>query len=118
MPIRDIGLHAYIYGRFAMFPKPKDIKHEPVTVRVYRDGREACNLITAAGRAEYKRRRAIAFCDQNGICTICHKSMLWEQATTDHIKPRGMGAGKRDDRQENLAAVHGWCNSEKGSRRI
>ncbi len=86
-------------------------------VWIYPDGRQVCQN-NPSGQNEYRTRRRIAWTLQNGICTICHKRMNWEQATTDHIKPRKMGGSERDDRQENLAAVHWWCNSAKGSRRI
>ena len=86
-------------------------------VWIYPDGREVCQN-TAAGRALYRFRRRIAWYLQNGICAICHEPVSMVQATTDHIKPRKMGGSERDDRQENLAAVHWWCNSKKGSQRI
>ena len=86
-------------------------------VWIYPDGRQVCQY-TPAGNGEYLARRRIAWNLQKGICTICHERLPWEQATTDHVKPRKMGGGERDDREENLAAVHWQCNSLKGSRRI
>ena len=95
--------------RYYEAPKP--------AVKVYRDGREVCSE-TTAGKAEYVRRRRVAWEDQKGICSICHLPVSWEEATSDHKNPRGMGGGSRDDRQENINAVHYRCNSEKGSRRV
>jgi hypothetical protein len=38
------------------FPKPKDQKKEPKpAVKVMKDGREMCNLLTTAGMNEYRR---------------------------------------------------------------
>jgi 5-methylcytosine-specific restriction endonuclease McrA len=99
-----------------MFPKPKDIKKVPEAVRVFRDGREVCNQLTKAGRDEYIRRKREAWEDQKGICAICHLRLNWADTTADHIKTRGMGGGKRDDSQKNLAAVHWKCNVERGSK--
>lgn len=81
------------------------------------DGREVCQD-TAEGRREYARRRFIAAYLQNDMCGICGKPMRLEDMETDHIKPRGMGGARRDDRQENLQAVHTVCNGQKGSRRM
>lgn len=99
------------------FPKPSQLKKTQEAVKVYRDGREVCQNNTA-GKAEYERRRRIAWEDQEKRCNWCDRCLRWDEATTDHIRPRGMGGGRRDDRQENIAAVHGPCNMEKGSRRI
>lgn len=82
-----------------------------------RDGLERCTR-TAAGRAEYIRRRRIKWEEQKGICAICHMALPWESAFTDHISPRGMGGGSRDDSLKNIQAVHGLCNVLKGSRRV
>jgi 5-methylcytosine-specific restriction endonuclease McrA len=99
------------------FPKPKDIKKVKPAVKVMRDGREKCDLTTKGGRDEYERRKRKAWEDQKHICAICHKPLNWADTTADHKSPRGMGGGSRDDRQENLAAVHWGCNTQKGSRR-
>ncbi len=99
-----------------MFPKPKDIKTPPVAVKVFRDGREVCNLLCKAGSDEYQRRKRVAWEDQKHLCSICHKPLAWADSTVDHIKTRGMGGGSRDDRQANIAAAHALCNSQRGSR--
>ena len=36
----------------------------------------------------------------------------------DHIDPRGNGGAWRDDHQDNIQAMHRWCNSAKGSKRV
>ena len=44
------------------------------------------------------------------MCAICFQFLPEEMATADHIKKRKMGGGFRDDRQENIRAVHLICN--------
>lgn len=83
----------------------------------YQDGREVCELKSSAGKAEYARRRGVAWLKQGGRCAICQRYILLAYATSDHINPRGMGGGRRDDRQENIQATCFQCNSEKGSKR-
>jgi len=53
------------------------------------------------------------------LCGICALSIYnyWD-FEPDHIQPRGMGGGKRDDSPSNIQASHKICNREKGSRRI
>jgi len=43
---------------------------------------------------------------------------LFEDYVLDHIEPRGMSGGKRDDSESNLQPAHWWCNSLKGAKRI
>lgn len=104
-------------GMLPAYPKPGQLKQPVEPVKVFADGREVCNDKTVEGRAEYRRRRRVAFEEQKGICPLCRKRLLWSEATTDHKRPRGMGSGARDDRQSNIAAVHGLCNSMRGSKR-
>lgn len=92
----------------------KDIRNG---VRYYPDGREVCQE-TAAGKREYEDRRTISWTKQKGLCALCGEWLHPIEATTDHIKPRGMGGARRDDRQENIQAVHALCNSAKGSKRL
>ena len=99
------------------FPKPKDCKKEPVAVKVMKDGREVCNMLTASGRTEYERRKRWAWDNQSHICGICKLHLNWGDTTVDHIKPRKSGGSERDDRQFNLSAVHWLCNSSRGSKR-
>lgn len=83
---------------------------------VYADGREVCRD-TPEGREEYVRRKSVAWCAQRHRCALCDRRLSLRAATVDHIAPRGMGAGRRDDRRENIQAVCWECNSEKGSKR-
>lgn len=85
-------------------------------VRYYPDGREVCQD-TTEGKREYERRREWAWMHQGGLCPLCGGFLYRDTATTDHIQPRGMGGARRDDRQENIQAVHALCNSAKGSKR-
>jgi 5-methylcytosine-specific restriction endonuclease McrA len=75
-------------------------------------------LLTKAGRDEYERRKRVAWEKQGKTCPLCRIKLAWKDSTVDHIEPRGMGGGSRDDRQQNIQAVHAVCNSLKGSRRI
>lgn len=89
-------------------------------VRRYPDGREVC-CDTPKGKAEYHRRIGLMALRQRGMCF--HGAHGLRRPTFDHIRPRGMGAGFRDDRIEdehgkpmNCAAC--WmCNTERGSKR-
>lgn len=83
---------------------------------IHADGREICRP-TAAGRALYYERKRVAWEAQGRCCGICLQPMLLREATVDHIRPRGMGSGFRDDRMENIRAAHMICNSNRGSRR-
>ena len=84
----------------------------------YQDGREVCDLKSAAGKREYDRRRRIAWMNQGALCPICKRGLFFDEAVTDHIQPRGMGGARRDDRQENIQATHPLCNMQKGSKRV
>jgi 5-methylcytosine-specific restriction endonuclease McrA len=94
------------------FPDAKD-KREPVAVRVLDDGRERINMLTAAGREIYRSRKRIAWLAQGELCAICGRYVSWEECEADHIRPRSL---ERDDRQENIQAVHRRCNFLKGSQ--
>ena len=104
-----------------MFPLPRDIKREPEIVHIYPGGRECCNLLTAAGKAEYKHRTMLMLDRQNGLCCICHLPLMPSAATFDHERCRGLGGGFRDDRislpdGKWLNGAMCWiCNSIKGS---
>lgn len=100
------------------FDKPKNQnKKPPVAVRVYAGGREVCNLLCKEGRDIYMGRIRTAWEQQKRTCAICGKYLKIDEATADHIKLRKMGGGSRDDRQENIAAVHPVCNTSRGSQR-
>lgn len=96
--------------------KPKQITCHVAAVRVYPDGREVCTD-TPDGRSVYSMRRHLAWEMQDRRCAICQRTLRFVDAVTDHIQPRGMDAGRRDDRQENLQATCWGCNTEKSSKR-
>ena len=102
------------YSQMA-FPKPGKKRREPIK-RV--GNREICDSKTAGGRREYRMRLTIAWTKQRGLCALCGLPVALEEATADHISPRGMGGGSRSDNQENIQAAHGVCNSNRGSKRI
>ena len=57
--------------------------------------------------------------ERERVCGICGRTIFFRaDMELDHIIPRGMGGGTRDDRPENLQLSHRLCNREKGSRRI
>ena len=57
--------------------------------------------------------------EQAGICAICHEGFTdYNDVVPDHRNPKGMGGAWRDDHQDNIQAVHWWCNDEKASTRI
>jgi hypothetical protein len=118
-------------------PKPQDQKQAPVAVRVFRGGREACNMLTKEGRDIYRQRVRYMWERQDHICCLrghipeCPGKLNWSEATFDHEVPRGYGGGERDDRIEitvkrrgivkvlwQNGAAHPECNISKGSRRI
>lgn len=106
-----------------MFPKPSQVKQKRKYlcddgVFRYPNGREVCDFNSKKGRDEYTRRLKVSWEEQKHICPWCAKPLRWSEATMDHTAPRGMGGGARDDRPENIKAVHGLCNSLKGSRRV
>ena len=82
-------------------------------MRVLEGGREICNMLTAEGRSIYKDRKLTAWLAQGELCAICGRYVSWEECESDHIRPRSLG---RDDRQENIQAVHHYCNFRKGSQ--
>jgi 5-methylcytosine-specific restriction endonuclease McrA len=98
------------------YPKPSQVRKPKPAVRVFRDGREVCTD-TKAGWEEYDRRKRVAWEEQKRLCSLCGKPLRWADSSIDHKKPRGMGAGSRDDRQENVAAAHHFCNAARGSKR-
>lgn len=91
-------------------------------VKIFRDGREVCNLKTVSGRLEYRRRIELMLSRQGGRCCNCPLPCSIEDATFEHEFGRGLGGGLRDDRIEiNGKPVNGashlWCNLKRGSNR-
>jgi hypothetical protein len=116
--------------KWLAFPKPKDAPKIPQpAVTVYPCGREVCNLKSAAGRAEYERRKDVMYLRQKGRCSLCGNLMDRENATFEHEDGRGMGGAHQDDRilkpdsgagelKPYNSVAHGWCNGNKGSQRM
>lgn len=111
------------------FPKPSQVKKKPDPVRIFRDGREVCNMLTTAGRNEYFRRIRVMWerqgkrCCLEGLVDGCPGKLALSEATFEHQDGRGHGGGHRDDRIEKdgkpyNGAAHSKCNLLKGSRRI
>jgi hypothetical protein len=84
----------------------------------YPDGRIVIDENTRAGQDRKNATIAQAWAEQEGICPICGKYVCLLEATWDHIIPRRMGAGFRDDRRKNIRAVHYVCNGERGSQPV
>lgn len=104
------------------FPKPSQIKQPKPAVRIYRDGREACQLNTKAGRDEYSQRTRLMWERQGKTCRICHKRLALANAVFEHEQGRGFDGSHRDDRIEvDGKPINGAaciiCNTKKGSRR-
>jgi hypothetical protein len=111
------------------FPKPKDQKRRKLNpVIIFPDGREVCNMQSAAGRAEYERRKDVMHRRQNSRCILCGKHLERVRASFEHEDGKGMNSSHRDDRIWKVDPVtgerksyngvaHGWCNGRKGSKR-
>jgi 5-methylcytosine-specific restriction endonuclease McrA len=58
--------------------------------------------------------------EQGGSCGLCGKPFeTLVGIVAEHIKPKGLGGARADDRSENIQAAHQYpCNSEKGSKRL
>jgi hypothetical protein len=93
-------------------------------VWTYPDGRQVCQLKTAAGLREYKKRLEDMRVRQEFKCAMCigYLHML-RPARFDHEDGRGMNGSHRcdkilheDGRWKNAALCDG-CNSRKGSKR-
>ena len=90
--------------------KPRRERKQAVTV--LEDGRVICS------RAELRRRLVKCLEKQKGLCGICDKPIAdVQEATLDHIEPKGMGGQWRNDDWPNIQAAHVICNSQKGSIR-
>lgn len=87
------------------------IRREPT--KTFRDGRQVHDLTTAEGRRRYAATLENAYQTQGHICPICKRFIAMEDLSPDHFRPKSLG---RDDRPENIVAVHYFCNSAKGSR--
>jgi hypothetical protein len=115
-------------------PKPKQVKKKPAAIRVFKDGREVCNLNTKEGRDIYMQRirdmrdRQGKFCCLYGVIQECPGFLALKDATFEHEDGRGFDGGHRDDRimkpdkkgvmRPYNGAAHRMCNHLKGSRRL
>jgi HNH endonuclease len=91
-------------------------KSSKVKTHVTRDGR----LILSVKDWQAMKRRmwdALTSFTNFGVqCAICHGTIKrYEDFEPDHVVPRGMGGGKRDD--SNIQPSHALCNRLKGSKR-
>lgn len=94
---------------------------EPEAVTVFPDGRECCNK-NAAGKREYLARTVELWERQEGLCPICGNWIELRFAQMDHQNGRGANGKHRDDRtivngKWHNSALHGICNTRKGSER-
>lgn len=107
---RPIPRSAY---RWQPKPKPANVlRFELIldgAVRKYPNGREVCQD-TFAGRREYLRRLGLMLARQRNRCCLCPDRIYSvADATFEHQRRRGMGAGFRDDRvqDENGKEING-----------
>jgi hypothetical protein len=110
-------------SEFVRYEKPPHPKWEQVRpgVRRIRDERadHPDGYRYKLSPAEMKKVLNRKIQEQSGICAHCHKEFLdYADVGPDHIKPKGLGGGRADDRESNIRALHHWCNSERGSRRL
>ena len=98
-------------------------------MKVFPDGREILDLKTTAGATEYQRRKLEMWERQGKRCAlqitdICKQRQgRWPKDETQFDHENGRGGGKQDDRilvngVPQNAAVCGWCNTAKGSRKM
>jgi hypothetical protein len=114
--------------------KPKQVKKKPVAIRVFKDGREVCNLNIKEGRDTYMQRirdmrdRQGKVCCLYGVIQECPGFLALKDATFEHQDGKGHGGGHRDDRimrpdkkgvlRPYNGAAHYKCNALKASRRL
>jgi len=57
--------------------------------------------------------------EQDTKCGICRRRFTdYDEIVPDHIQPKGLGGGRRDDHPDNIQAVHRRCNLKKGSKHL
>jgi hypothetical protein len=112
--------------------KPKDKKKDPKpAVKIYKDGREVCNMLTPTGRAEYRRRREEMWHRQGDRCSLqispqCKAKKgkcAFDLVQFEHSDGRGFNGSHRDDRtfkdgKNYNSASCPYCNAQKASRRL
>ena len=96
-------------------PRPKQD-----AVKVYPDGREVCSG-TPEGMDVYCLRRIEMWERQSSTCAICGEWLSSTCITFDHEDGRTSGHKNeklwRDDGRPMNAAVHLYCNIQRGSKR-
>lgn len=60
-----------------------------------------------------KDKRRVLWERQEGLCGYCNNYVAWEDATLEHVKPRGRGGGLM--RWENLLMACEPCNNAKSA---
>jgi hypothetical protein len=76
------------------------------------DGREKCSP------AEIHRRKNVLL-KKDPVCAACGQLFDdYRDVELAHVKAKGLGGGKHDDRWENLVLMHRDENREQGSRSL
>ena len=89
----------------------------PEAVELKKGSRQIC-MNSTKGRAEYANRRRFVWEVYGRVCWLCARPVFSDAVTSDHVDPRGMGGGSRNDAVDAIAPCCGECNSRRGSRRI
>jgi hypothetical protein len=81
---------------------------DPASERGYREIRTP---------AEMRKLLLVKVREQDGKCALCGEEFEdMHEVTADHKRIRGMGAAHLDSHPDNVQAVHGRCNCERGSK--
>lgn len=100
----------------ALIPKPRLIR---LGIQRIEDAHHPRGYRELRSPAEMRKLLNRKIVEQDRICPICHEEFIdYNDIVPDHKHPKGMGEAWRDDHPDNIQAVHYWCNTEKGSRRI
>lgn len=97
---------------------PKQIRRFRSAVRRIDDSSHPRGYRELRSPAEMRRLLARKIVEQNQRCGICGRPFTdCREIVPDHIRPKGMGGGQRDDHPDNIQAAHRACNLKKGSTR-
>jgi hypothetical protein len=100
-------------------PKTKNQKRRQIPVQRIEDPHHPRGYRELRSNPEMRKLLNRKIEEQDKECAICHEKFSdYGDVVLDHINPKGMGGSWRDDHPDNIAAVHWWCNGEKGSRRF
>lgn len=103
-------------------PKPASLRYEIIlngAAIEFPDGRQVCQP-NALGRRLYAKRIQEMVQRQNFRCVLCNRRLALSEATFEHMRRRGAGGARRDDRCVDAegnwlnAATHFVCNSKRG----